>query len=178
MEKAIFGIKRHGGNVIADSRPLVKQTKDHDHVRCIKSLRKMADTESGSVYLMSWLKAFKWKRSSSYEIINIASSLGIERRLNYRIKYPERGAIGDLPWVSFAGHNFKIQNISTGGCCLLDPEEILGPAIGQDVKLSFHWQKDSQDITSRIVSRVDSRRHIQFMNISDRNQGRIRNRTY
>ena len=122
---------------------------------------------------MSWLKAFKWKQNR-YEVTKFAKNLGLERRQNFRIHYPERGAVGDLPWVSFAGHNFKIQNISVGGCCLFDPDEILGPAVGQSLTLSFHWKTDSQDVQSRIVSRVDSKRHIQFLNFSDRNQNRVR----
>jgi len=123
---------------------------------------------------MAWLKTFKWKRNQTYEIANMAKNLGLERRLNYRVRYPDRGAIGELPWVTFAGHSFKIQNISIGGCCILDPDEVLGPAVGQTLTLSFHWKKDSHDVQSRIVSRVDSRRHVQFLNMSQKNQERIR----
>jgi hypothetical protein len=122
---------------------------------------------------MSWLKAFKWKQNR-HEATTFVKTLGLERRQNFRVKYPERGALGDLPWVTFAGYNFKIQNISIGGCCLFDPDEILGPAVGQTLTLSFHWKGDSHDVQSRIVSRVDSRRHVQFLNFSERNQNRVR----
>ena len=123
---------------------------------------------------MSWLRAFKWKRSTPYEIIELANQVGVERRQNFRINYPDRGALGELPNVTFAGHPLKIANISSGGCCILDPDEVLGPAIGQEVTLIFHWDKDSHDVRSRIVSRIGARRHIQFIQFSEKNQSRIR----
>jgi hypothetical protein len=121
---------------------------------------------------IAWLSAFKWKKPNS--LMEMASTLGLEKRQNFRIRYPERGALGDLPAATFAGHALKIQNISVGGCCILDPDEILGPDIGQEITLTFHWEKDSHDIRCRIVSRVDSRRHIMFLNVSEKNQARVR----
>lgn len=123
---------------------------------------------------MSLFKGFRWMRANPYETMGMAAQLGIERRQNFRINYPEGGAIGDLPSVTFMGNNFVIGNISVGGCALHDPNEILGPAVGQEVTLSLHWDKDSQDVKSRVVSRVHKSRHIQFMNLSEKNQLRIK----
>lgn len=123
---------------------------------------------------MSWLRAFKWKRNNPYEMIEMASMVNLERRQNFRIRYPERGALGDLPSATFAGHTLKLMNISIGGCCIWDPDELLGPDIGKELTIVFHWKKDSHNVRCRIASRVDGRRHIQFMNISEKLQARVR----
>lgn len=107
-------------------------------------------------------------------MMELASTVGLEKRQNFRIVYPARGALAELPRATFAGHNMKIGDMSIGGCCILDPEEILGPDVGQEITLSLHWEKDSQDVRCRIVSRVDSRRHIQFINANEKILSRIR----
>lgn len=123
---------------------------------------------------MSLFKSFRVKRTNPFELMGLAAAVGIERRQNFRITYAPGGAIGNLPSLTFMGNNLRIENISMGGCCLLDGEEVLGPAVGQDVTLSLHWVKDSQDVRCRIVSRVHQKRHIQFLNLSDRNRERVR----
>jgi hypothetical protein len=122
---------------------------------------------------MNWFKAFQGKKEKSYAMMDLISTLGLERRQSFRIRYPEGGALGELPTATFVGNRMTLQNVSVGGCCILDPKEILGPDIGLEISLAFHWPSDSQDIRARIVSRVDHRRHIQFANMDDLHQKRI-----
>ncbi|NJM10178.1 MAG: PilZ domain-containing protein [Bdellovibrionaceae bacterium] len=59
----------------------------------------------------------------------------------------------------------KVHDISVGGCCLLDSTEILGPSVGNDVHLVLRWPDGPVSVHGRIVSRVDHKRHIQFLNL-------------
>lgn len=95
----------------------------------------------------------------------LATRLGVERRKNLRVRYAPHLAVAKLPEISIEGSFLKIQDISVGGCCLLDPGELLGPSIGQDVELNLHWPSATEITQCRIVSRVDYRRHIQFLNL-------------
>jgi hypothetical protein len=117
------------------------------------------------------------KRKTLYDEVSsiqeLATRLGVERRKDVRIKYPPIGAICKLPEISFDGNMLEILNISIGGCLLLDPNEYLGPSIGQDVELYVHWPTATETMQARIVTRVDHRRHIQFLNIPDYRQQQI-----
>lgn len=118
---------------------------------------------------MFWRKRKPHEMKSSPSLIQIAAKLGIERRANVRVKYPET-QLSKLPEVYYSDYHFRVNDISVGGCCLLDPEEVLGPQVGHDVELTVHWPTGIEQVKARIVSRVDARRHIQFMNLSKSRQ--------
>lgn len=122
---------------------------------------------------MSWLKSFRWKKPQTNEIFGLAAKLGLERRQNVRVRYPSRGAVAGLPTVSYGGIRLKIQDISIGGCCLRDPQEVLGPTIGQDLILTMDWNGVERETQCRIVARIDSRRHIQFLDLDDAERKKI-----
>lgn len=106
--------------------------------------------------------------------MSLASRLGVERRVNVRVRYPNLVRVCKLPEISFAGHKFHVLDISVGGCCLLDPSEILGPTIGADFKLELNWTTGNELINARIASRVDQRRHIQFLNLGEKRQEQLK----
>jgi hypothetical protein len=124
---------------------------------------------------MAWIKAFNWKKTGYVEPYEIVKTLGLERRNNFRIGYPERGAIGDLPTMTYAGNVLHIKNVSIGGCCILDPDEVLGTAVGNEISVKVDWANESHHVRSRIVSRVENQRHLQFLDMSEKNQKRIGN---
>lgn len=94
----------------------------------------------------------------------LAGQLGVERRFAVRIRYPQTDC-ELLPAVFFENQPLKVHDISYGGCCLLDPNEKLGPSVGNDVHLILRFPDGSVSVHGRIVSRVDHKRHIQFLNL-------------
>lgn len=97
-------------------------------------------------------------------LVKLASQLGVERRYAVRIKYPKRPN-SLLPTIHFMNQSLKVHDISVGGCCLWDEAEHLGPSVGNEVHLILKWPDGSVSIHGRIVSRVDHKRHIQFLNM-------------
>lgn len=98
-------------------------------------------------------------------VSRLARRLGVERRYSPRVICPKIPT-ALLPSIAYEGKSIQAHNISIGGLCLLDPNEYLGPAIGHDVNLILRWFDGSAvSVHSRIISRVDHRRHIQFLNL-------------
>ena len=94
----------------------------------------------------------------------LAKQLGIERRTNVRVRSPFP-ATSLLPRFQSKGNYLRLQDLSVGGCCLIDDQEVLGPNVGAEIELDLEWDHRRIKVSSRIVSRVDHRRHIQFMNL-------------
>ncbi len=94
----------------------------------------------------------------------LAGRLGVERRYAARIRCPQV-LCPILPSAFFQGVPLKIHDISIGGCCLLDPNQVLGPSVGTDVHLVLRWPDGGVSVHGRIVSRVDNKRHLQFLNL-------------
>lgn len=115
---------------------------------------------------MFWRKKKPPQNTSS--ILQMATKMGIERRRFVRVKYPElEESYSALPEIGFETSLFRVMDISVGGCCLFDPKELLGAQIGQDIELNFIWTGKIDKVKSRICGRVDHRRHIQFMDLSN-----------
>ncbi len=113
------------------------------------------------------LVMFKKKKAAGDDsavslVQNYASQLGIERRQSVRVRYPSL-RLTSLPQVRFEAHELRVQDMSVGGCCLLDENEHLGPSVGVDVELNLNWLNREYRVRSRIVAYVHLRRHIQFM---------------
>lgn len=96
------------------------------------------------------------------EVFDLACRLGVERRQNVRVKYPN-GKLHTLPQIAAGNQPLRVVNISLGGCCLHDPQEYLGPHVGQTAELKLQWPEFSDSLMCKIVARVDHRRHIQFL---------------
>lgn len=93
-----------------------------------------------------------------------AAQLGIERRRNGRILCPGPH-LNSLPSVFFGTRSLRVQDISIGGACLIDKEEHMGPDAGIEVELRLIWPECERIVRSRLISRVDVRRHIQFLDM-------------
>ncbi len=119
-----------------------------------------------------WRKTFAQNTISSTH--SLAKHLGVERRANPRIKLPLNAAFATLPSFLFSGQLLKLHDLSLGGCCLLDPKEVLGVSIGQEVVLVLRWPWGDEDLACRIVGRVHDRRHIQFLNMPFERQEKIK----
>jgi hypothetical protein len=114
---------------------------------------------------MFWNKRKPHLKDYASPVRRLAKRLGVERRYSPRVLCPKIPT-ALLPAISFENRHFEVHNISVGGCCLLDPNGYLGPAVGHDVHLVLRWFDGSAvSVHSRIVSRVDHRRHIQFLNL-------------
>lgn len=100
------------------------------------------------------------------EVQELAKQLGIERRTNVRVRSPLIGTTL-LPRFKAAGKILRLQDLSVGGCCLVDEQEILGPNVGSEFELCLEWDHRTANVNSRIVGRVDHKRHIQFLNLPD-----------
>lgn len=114
---------------------------------------------------MFWRKRKPHEIQPTQSLLQLASRLGVERRLNVRVRYPSV-QLSKLPEIFYADYRFRVRDISVGGCCVLDPELVLGPQVGHDIELDIHWPTGLERVKARIVSRVDEQRHIQFLNLS------------
>lgn len=102
-------------------------------------------------------------------MFDLVGRLGVERRHAPRIRFPDYEC-HIHPIVEHGGTKLKVYDISVGGCCLIDPHEVMGVTIGNEIKLTLHWLDGREDIRARLVARVDDKRHIQFLNLP---QGRV-----
>ncbi|MGE4130060.1 MAG: PilZ domain-containing protein [Bdellovibrionales bacterium] len=97
-------------------------------------------------------------------VLKYASQLGIERRQSIRVRYPTQ-KLSILPRIFYSGVPLSVADLSRGGCCLLDREGRLGPGAGQEIDLRLVWPHGETPVRSRVVSRVENRRHIQFLDL-------------
>ena len=118
---------------------------------------------------MFWRKRKPQEMKPAESLVQLATKLGVERRLNVRVKYPPH-MLCKLPEVFYSKQPLKVHDISVGGCCVLDPLLLLGPEVGHDIELEMHWPTGIEYVKARIVSRVDHRRHMQFLNLSKNRQ--------
>lgn len=116
---------------------------------------------------MFWQK----KKTAAYDhpslIHSLASRLGVERRQNIRVKYPRHASVCRLPRVAFGGQYLVVRDISVGGCCVVDPEGILGAAIGNGLELNIDWATVVEQVQCRVVASVMDHRHVQFLDLKD-----------
>jgi len=113
---------------------------------------------------MFWRKRKPQMDSQPTPLVQLAGRLGVERRYAVRIRYPQMDC-QILPAIFFQNQPLKVHDISTGGCCLLDAQGLLGASVGNDVHLILRWPDGAASVHGRIVSRVDHKRHIQFLNM-------------
>lgn len=106
-------------------------------------------------------------------LTDLARKVGVERRLHVRVLYPE-AYCSLLPEVAYNGGPLRVHDISVGGCCLLDPLELMGPNVGTDLVLHLKWADGPARVHCRLVARVDHKRHIQFMDLEAGRADRIR----
>jgi hypothetical protein len=97
-------------------------------------------------------------------LFDLVGRLGVERRHAPRIRFPDYEC-HIHPIAEAGGTKLRIHDISVGGCCLVDPLEILGLEIGNEINLTLHWLDGAETIRARIVARVEHKRHIQFLNL-------------
>ncbi len=109
---------------------------------------------------------FKKRISAEEHAISLvqsyASKLGIERRQSVRVRYPEP-YLSSLPSVFYGEKKLRVNDMSVGGCCLIDEQEHLGPSAGVEVQLRLIWPEGERVVRARIVAYVHIRRHIQFL---------------
>src|SRR5689334_11825069 len=103
---------------------------------------------------MFWRKRKPHEIKATQSLLQIVTRLGVERRSNVRVRYPNV-AFNKLPEIFYSNYKFKVKDVSVGGCCLLDPEQVLGPQVGHDVELEMHWPTGIEKVKARIVARVD-----------------------
>ena len=115
---------------------------------------------------MFWRKRKDRVNEPAETLFSLARHLGVERRQNARILCP-RVHLRFLPDIRHEGASLVLQDLSVGGCCLLDPGEILGPQVGNELDLTLYWTDFECGVRARIVSRVNLFRHLQFLNAAD-----------
>lgn len=103
----------------------------------------------------------------------LATQLGLEKRFSPRVSYPPKTNAG-LPSISFNGRPLRVHDLSVGGCSLIDPTEVFGPDVGQEVELRLTWTTGEDVVRARLVGRVDHRRNFQFLDLAPARAERIR----
>lgn len=114
---------------------------------------------------MFWKRKSRKIENSKQTLQQLALRLGVERRQHQRIRY-SRSHLGILPSISFNQHAIPVHDLSVGGCCLIDGDGHLGVKIGTEVSLQLNLGNVVHNVRSRIVSSVDMRRHIQFLDLT------------
>lgn len=113
---------------------------------------------------MFWNKKRSPQISQESSLQNLASRLGVERRANSRVLYPEL-TTATLPSVSFNRNPLRVHDLSVGGCCLIDLYETLGSGVGHELTLSLHFGDGVEEVRSRLVGSINDRRHLQFLDL-------------
>lgn len=114
---------------------------------------------------MFWNKKDHPGLPKSPSLQDLAGRLGVERRANARVCYPQR-TTASMPAISFKGNAMRVHDLSVGGCCLVDTYETLGPNVGNELVLSIQFAGATEEVRSRLVGSINDRRHIQFLNLS------------
>ncbi|MEQ1875370.1 MAG: PilZ domain-containing protein [Bdellovibrionia bacterium] len=102
---------------------------------------------------------FKWLKKLKGEVpveTYSTRAFHIERRQHARIRFPTVGALGDLPFISFQGHELRPANLSMGG--ILVTEKVMnGVKPGSIIDLVFSWKTPAREIIQKTnVVRVSS----------------------
>jgi hypothetical protein len=118
---------------------------------------------------MFWRRKKKSATAISSNVKAYASQLGIERRRQARILCPHQN-LNILPSFFFGTRSLRVHDISVGGACLIDQEGHMGPSAGQEIELRLIWPECERLVRCRLVSRVDHRRHVQFLDLGDRRE--------
>jgi hypothetical protein len=122
---------------------------------------------------MFWNKKSSPSFPQDPSLQDLASRLGVERRTNVRVFYPER-TTATMPAISFVGNAMRVHDLSVGGCCLIDLHETLGSNVGNELTLSLHFADGTEDVRARIVGRINDRRHVQFMDLKPARQEQLK----
>lgn len=110
---------------------------------------------------------------SDSSIEKLATKSAINRRRNTRVRYPHIGAVGELPQVFKEGQIVSVRDISTGGLCIFDYDNIFSKTVGEEFDLKLRWQDSEDNIHCQLVGYTDERLHIQFKNINTKSQVRL-----
>jgi len=134
---------------------------------------------------MFWRKKKTMLLDPPSDLFELATKLGVERRLNSRVRYVPsplqshlKFPLCKLPSVSLGDKFLSVHDISTGGCCLIDSDNLLGSKIGQEVELNLHWTTGREQVRCKIVAGVNERRHVQFVNLSETRQALLKKFMY
>jgi len=90
-----------------------------------------------------------------------------------RVLYPSLVDAG-LPKVRYQNVALQAVDISVGGCCLHAPDWGWHPRVGEHTLLDLQFSDHSNRVQVRIVAEVHERLHIQFLDLSEAGQARIR----
>lgn len=101
--------------------------------------------------------------SNEPSIHKLVDENSLNRRKNFRIRYPHIGAIGPYPSVYYKNKEMNVGNISVGGLLIIDDQEVLGTTVGETVILELNWEDFRSKIRCRIVGANLQRRHLQFV---------------
>lgn len=124
---------------------------------------------------MFWRKTKSSIGEDDSSIQQLAGKLGIERRRAVRVRYPQVTP-ARLPRAFFNGAEIVLLDISVGGCCAHDAAETLGTRVGIKTEMSLVWNDGKTDtIRVRLVTKVDRRMHIQFLDLPPAREELIRN---
>lgn len=111
---------------------------------------------------------FKWgkKKEEPVEVYQ-TRAFHLERRQHARIRYPKCGALGDLPFMSYNGHELRPSNLSMGG--ILITEEVMSTLkAGDHTELVFEWINPPRKIVQSVeVIRVSSGGcHLRYLDLN------------
>ncbi len=100
-------------------------------------------------------------------LYEMAHGLNLERRLYPRVKFPVQ-SWKDFsgPVVRFENHPVSLIDLSEGGVCLEDSQDLMQFKIGQEFCLKIECD-GLFEVQSRMVAMNLARRHIQFLNPSN-----------
>jgi hypothetical protein len=122
-----------------------------------------------------------WRRRKSKNwldqansIFKMAARLSVDARREVRVTYPAFASVCRLPQALFNEQRLTLKNISGGGCCILDPDGFLGDGLPTEFELTLEWTTGQEDVRARMVSRVDQRRHIEFLDLSPQRKNSLK----
>lgn len=113
------------------------------------------------------MKWFGLKRQKSPEsLYEMAQQLHLERRLHPRVRLPLSQDSYCGPIARVDGQIIRIGDISEGGVCLIDNDDVLRSKIGQKFVVDFECTHENSIVQSKVESKLVgsnlNKKHIQF----------------
>lgn len=114
--------------------------------------------------MKSWLFGLRVPLFSSRPTgAQIAKSHGIDRRRHRRVLFPP-GNFKTLPSLMRGDVDLPVVNLSVGGACVEDLDDVILPQLGDIVELQIRWMNQSLPVKVRVAGASKHiQRHLEFM---------------
>lgn len=116
---------------------------------------------------MTWMGRRRIVVNMPQSVASLARQHGLDRRRFARITLP-KADLGIFPVIRYSGREMPIVDMSVGGVCLFDGEDLLSQQLSQDIEIALIWPTRVDLVKSKIVGvSRHNHRHLQFLDLPE-----------